>query len=62
MKVYHCDACRKAFKEKEMRITFWVKATQGHKIKPVKLDICYSCYRGLQSLAENKEEVMNNDT
>jgi hypothetical protein len=55
MKVYHCDACRKAFKEKEMRITFWVKATQGHKIKPVKLDICYSCYRGLQSLAEKQD-------
>lgn len=60
MKVYHCDACKKAFREKEMRITFWVKATQGHKIKPIKLDICYGCYRGLQSLAEDKE--VNNDT
>lgn len=55
MKVHHCDSCKKAFKKKEMRITLWVKLKQNHRIKPVKLELCYDCYKGLQAIAKNMD-------
>lgn len=52
MKVYHCDACKKALSKRAFRVKLWAKAKEGHKMKIVRIEICYDCYSNLRRIAK----------
>lgn len=55
MKVHHCDACKKALWKRDFRVKLWAKANEGHKVRFVRLEICYDCYSALPAIARRYE-------